>query len=67
MNKSWNLGIAGECYQFEIIVKVGDYAIGGYIVDRNKKLVYKLPSNGELPVYLMKDNKQSKEYEYVQK
>lgn len=65
-NKIWNLGIVGDCYLFEIIDKQGDYLIDGYIVDRNKQLVYKLPSNSPAPVYLMKDNKQSKEYEYIQ-
>ena len=65
-NKMWNLGIVGKCYQFEIIDKQGDYLIDGYIVDRNKQLVYKLPSNVPGPAYLMKDNKQLKEYEYVQ-
>ncbi|NAS19004.1 DUF5050 domain-containing protein [Clostridium butyricum] len=65
-NKMWNLGIVGQCYQFEIIDKQGDYLIDGYIVDRNKQLVYKLPSNPLAPAYLMKDNKQLKEYEYIQ-
>ena len=65
-NKIWNFGIVGKCYQFEIIDKQGEYLIDGYIVDRNKQLVYKLPSNAPAPAYLMKDNKQSKEYEYIQ-
>ena len=65
-NKMYNLGIEGECYEFEMINKQVDYLMDEYIVDRNKQLVYKLPSNPPGPAYLMKDNKQAKKYEYIQ-